>query len=68
MYKFRNLACNIPTDTLCSVNGEFADGHGVSFGVLEWCHDEEDAKHIIEQMSKDSRFKNLTIVDWSKVE
>lgn len=37
---------------------------GEVFGVLEWCYNEGDAKHLMSQMEKDDSFSNLSISEY----
>lgn len=55
-YKYRGLSCNAGTFGISGVDGKAS-------GILEWCFDLEDAEHILKEMSKYSKFKDLKIVD-----
>jgi hypothetical protein len=55
-YTFRNLPCNIlPEDKIWCVTGFYEGG----CGILEWCHDKDDANERLQLMSFDKRFKEL---------
>ena len=68
MYKMRNLPCRDASgyEMPWSVCGEmritYEDGTIVTgAGVLEWCWDHEDAQQVLEKMSADPSFSNLSI-------
>jgi hypothetical protein len=64
-YKYRNFPGDIvPDASLWCVSGLDRAGPG---GVLEWCVDEADALHVLEQMKRfPERFKNLAAQKWSE--
>lgn len=56
-YQYRGLPCSIaPNEKVWCVAG--VDTLGGS-GVLEWCHDEFDARNMLENMRKYPQFRNL---------
>jgi len=64
-YRYRNYPCNIvPDDKLWEVSGlDLITGGG---GVLEWCWDKEDAKHVYQSMKASGEFKSLSYSLWQE--
>lgn len=65
-YRYRGLPCSIaPDNGLWTVSGE--DVRTRTSGVLEWCFNEDDARHVLDAMSRfPDRFKALAAQAFAK--
>lgn len=64
-YAYRSLPCVfLGKDLTWCVSGR--DTITGDAGILEWCHDERDAREVLRQMSQSGEFADLRAYDYQR--